>query len=81
MEIQAATPDEPPKPAAPGEYTRMFRAQSVLPAEEPPQAPVLAPAPEPSVAAKKSSQLPLVMGGIIVLLVVLIVVLLIVLRK
>jgi hypothetical protein len=61
----------------------MFSAQSVLPAEEPPQAPTLAVAPvaEPPIATKRPSKLPLVLGGIIVLLVVVIVVLLIVSRK
>jgi hypothetical protein len=75
-------PAEPQAPAGPGEYTRMFSAQTILPMEEPAPAPN-EPAPsESSVPAKQTSKLPAILVGVILLLLVLIVILLaIILRK
>jgi hypothetical protein len=75
-----------PSAAAPGEYTRIFGAQSIPPPSEPVPAPApAAPAPvesaPPAVGAKHGSKLPLILAGVIILLLIAAVVVLLVTRK
>ena len=74
---ETPAPESPMTPAAPGEYTRMFSAQPVIQAEEPAPTPPAAPPAESASPTKKTSNLPLILGGIILLLLILIAVLLI----
>ncbi len=80
-EAQTPVPDSPQTSPAPGEYTRMFSAQSVISAEEPAPIPPAPSLPEPSSPAKQTSNMPLILAGIIMLLLILIAVLLITMRK
>jgi hypothetical protein len=72
-----AARSDPQPVSAPGEYTRMFRAQPSMPVEEPVPSPAPSPVPESSFTTRQNPKLVPVLIGIIVLLLIVIVFLLI----